>query len=181
MRSFCVLLTALAVVILAPQPIAQSLTPFTAEDMLKVASASVLDLSEDGARVAVAIRRLEDNAETDHRRFGDPTYIAPSMVDLVIFDTRAGTSEKPFKQLMNVRQAAWTRDGARLALLTTAERGDHLPITTAWVWDAARRSLSEVPRQAGAAIAGNSELAWMPDGSKLLVAVRDEADDRASQ
>ena len=80
--------------------------------MLKVATASVLDLTEDGARVAIAVRTLQDNADTDHRRFGDPTYVAPTMVDLRVIDTRTGAAERPFKQLMNVRQAAWSRDGA---------------------------------------------------------------------
>jgi dipeptidyl aminopeptidase/acylaminoacyl peptidase len=156
-------------------------SPFTAEDMLKLASSTVLDLTEDGSRVAVAVRRLQDNAETDHRRYGDPTYVAPSLVDVVVFDTRTGASDRPFKQLMNVRQAAWSRDGSRLAFLTTTAGRDQLPVTTAWVWDVARRTLTEVPHKGEDVIAANSELAWLPDGSRLLVAMRRAADDRAAQ
>jgi len=118
MRS--VLIGGAAVVVLlsgAASPGAQSLAPFTAEDILKVATASVLDLTEDGSYVAIAVRTLQDNAETDHRRFGDPTYVAAAMVDVRIIETRTGRTERPFKQLMNARQAAWSRDGARLALL----------------------------------------------------------------
>jgi dipeptidyl aminopeptidase/acylaminoacyl peptidase len=179
MRNLC--LTAVAVLALsfAPRPAAQTLSPFTAEDILKVSTASVLDLSEDGTRLAVSVRKLEDNATTDHRRFGDPTYVAPALVEVVVFDTRSGASDKVFKQLMNVRQAAWSRDGLKLALLTTAENADRLPVTTAWVWDATKRSLAEVPGKAR--IAANSELTWLPDGSKLLVALRDIGDDRAAQ
>ena len=176
--------TTLAVVVAVcavSQPAAQTQTAFTAEDMLKVATASILDLAEDGSRIAVAIRKLEDNATTDHRRFGDPTYVAPSMVDLLVFDTRTGASDRVFKQLTNVRQVAWSRDGAKLAVLTTTENAEHLPITTAWVWDAARRTLAEVPSKPGTAIASNSELAWTPDGSKLVVALRDPAEDRAAR
>jgi dipeptidyl aminopeptidase/acylaminoacyl peptidase len=173
-------LTAL-VALLVAQPAAQTQSAFTAEDILKVATASVLDLAEDGSRVAVAIRKLEDNATTDHRRFGDPTYVAPAMVDLVVFDTRSGPSERVFKQLTNVRQVAWSRDGAKLAVLTAAENAERLSVTTAWVWDAARRSLAEVPSQSGATIAANSELSWTPDGSKLIVALRDPAEDRAAR
>ena len=180
MRAFCLAGVAVALS-LAPQPVAQSLTPFTAEDMLKVATAAVLDLSEDGSRVAISIRTLADNATTDHRRFGDPTYISPAMVDVVVYDTRSGRGDKVFKQLTNVRQAAWSPDASKLALLTTAEDVDHLPITTAWVWDAARHSLAEVPRRPGAAIAATSELAWLRDGSKLLVALRSPSQDRAAQ
>ena len=159
-------------------PGAQQLAPFTAEDMLKVATASVLDLSEDGARVAVTVRTLQDNAETDHRRFGDPTYVPATLVDLRVIDTKSGASERPFKQLMNVRQGAWSRDGGRLAILTTTEGADRGPVTTAWIWDAARRTLNEVPRRAP--IAANSELSWTADG-RLIVAIRDAADDQSAQ
>lgn len=178
MRSLCIVV-ALAFVAIVPRPIAQSPESFTTEDMLKVASISVLDLSEDGRRVAAAVRRLQDNAETDHRRFGDPTYVAPTMVELLVIDTQSGAIERPFPQLMNVRQAAWTRDGTRLALLTTSQTRDQLPVTTAWIWDPERRARAEVPQKA--AIAANSELTWLPDGSALLVALRDAADDRAAR
>jgi dipeptidyl aminopeptidase/acylaminoacyl peptidase len=152
---------------------------FTAEDMLKVATATVLDITEDGARLALSVRKLEDNATTDHRRFGDPTYVAPAMVNVLVYDTRTGASARVFTQLMNVRQAAWSRDGARLALLTTTESAEQLPVTTAWIWDAVGRTLTEVPRKTS--IATNSELSWLPDGSKLVIALRDIADDRAAQ
>ena len=52
---------------------AQSLDVISAEDTLKVTTATVLDLSEDGRVIAVGARRLYDNAETNHRRYGDPT------------------------------------------------------------------------------------------------------------
>jgi dipeptidyl aminopeptidase/acylaminoacyl peptidase len=181
MRTYCLLRVAVCTLAFAPHAAAQTLSPFTAEDMLKVATASVLELTEDGVRVAVAVRTLEDNATTDHRRFGDPTYVAPSMVDLVVYNTRSGAVDRVFKRLMNVRQAAWARDGSKLAVLTTAEDADHLPLTAAWVWDAAQRALTEVPRKPGAAIAATSELTWLPDGSKLVVALRDAAEDRAAQ
>jgi dipeptidyl aminopeptidase/acylaminoacyl peptidase len=178
MRTFC-LSVAVSALVLVAQPATQTLTPFTAEDTLKVATASILDLSEDGARLAIAVRRLEDNATTDHRRFGDPTYVAPSMVDVFVYDTRTGAADKVFTRLMNVRQAAWSRDGARLALLTTSENAEQLPVTTAWVWEVARRSLTAVPGTVS--IAATSELTWLPDGSKLVVATRDVAEDRAAR
>jgi dipeptidyl aminopeptidase/acylaminoacyl peptidase len=181
MRSSCIATVAAFAIIAAPRPVAQPLEPFTAADMLKVATATVLDLAEDGRRLAIAVRTLEDNAETDHRRYGDPTYVAPSRVDLRIIDTRSGSIDRPFRTLMNIRQAAWTRDGARLALLTIAANSDQLPVTTAWVWDAEQRALTEVPRKADVAIAANSELSWTPDGARLVVALRDQAEDRAAQ
>jgi dipeptidyl aminopeptidase/acylaminoacyl peptidase len=179
MRAICLTLAAVATCVSTSGAVTQLPTPFTAEDMLKVASASILDLSEDGARLAIAVRTLENNATTDHRRFGDPTYIAPALVDVVVYDTRSGAADKVFRQLMNVRQAAWSRDGVKLALLTTTENTEQLPITTAWIWDAVRRTLVEVPRKVS--IAATSDLAWLPDGSKLVVATRDVAEDRRAQ
>jgi hypothetical protein len=69
MTKYAAALLIAAVTLTAPQ--AQSLEPITAEDMLKVTTAQVLDLSEDGRFVAVGARRLHDNAETNHRRYGD--------------------------------------------------------------------------------------------------------------
>ena len=87
MRNIRLVSVAVLAFVFAPRPTAQTLAPFTAEDMLIVATAAILDLTEDGDRVAVAIRTLEHNATTDHRRFGDPTYVAPSRVDLVAYDS----------------------------------------------------------------------------------------------
>jgi dipeptidyl aminopeptidase/acylaminoacyl peptidase len=162
-------------------PAAQSLDPITAEDTLKVTTTSVLDLSEDGRLVAVGARRLYDNAETNHRRYGDPTYVAPSMVQLMVINTRTGASDNVGKGLMNVRQAAFSRDGAKLALLTAAETTAGLPITSLWVYDVARKTLAAVPRSAGAEVAANSELSWTSDGARLFVALRAPEDDAAAQ
>jgi dipeptidyl aminopeptidase/acylaminoacyl peptidase len=175
------LATSLVVAAALTAPAAQSLDPLSAEDMLDVRAANVLDLSEDGRRVAVAVRKPADNATTDHRRYGDPTYFAPSMVELMVIDTASGASERVGTGLMNIRQAAWNPSGARLALLTAAETPAGLPVTTLWVYDAERKTLSEVPRHPSANVAANSELAWTPDGGKLFVALRSADDDRAAQ
>ena len=67
---------------------AQGHRDFTAEDMLKVATASVLDLSDVGRRVAVSVRRPYDNAEVDNRRYGDPTYLSPARVTPAVGSAR---------------------------------------------------------------------------------------------
>ncbi|HYE85857.1 MAG TPA: prolyl oligopeptidase family serine peptidase [Vicinamibacterales bacterium] len=169
----------IAATCIAPQ--AQSLDVITPEDMLKVTTAQVLDLSDDGRLVAVGARRLYDNAETNHRRYGDPTYFAPSMVELTVVDTTNGASERVGKGLMNVRQAAFTRTGSKLAVLTASETAAGLPQTSLWIYDVDRNTLAEVPRQRGAEVAANSELTWTPDGTKLFVALRSPADDVAAQ
>ena len=179
MTRFTAALLIAAATLTAPQ--AQSLDPITAEDTLKVQTATVLDLSEDGRFVAIGARRLYDNAETNHRRYGDPTYFAPTLVDVQVINTRTGAADKVGKGLINVRQAAFTRNAAKLALLTAAETPAGLPITALWVYDVERKTLVEVPRKSGAEVAAGSELAWTPDGGKLFVALRNPADDAAAQ
>ena len=76
------------IVVLAGTASAQN-SPFTPDDMLKVASISVLDVTEDGRFVAASVRRPIDNPTNDHRRFGDPTYLAPSLVTLQIIRSRS--------------------------------------------------------------------------------------------
>jgi dipeptidyl aminopeptidase/acylaminoacyl peptidase len=173
--------TALAVVAALSAPRGQPLEPISAEDILNVRTAAVLDLADDGGRVAIAVRRIADNATTDHRRFGDPTYVAPSMVELLVIDTATGVTDRVGRGLLNVRRAAWTPDGSRLAILTAGETPDGLPTTTIWTYDAARKVLAEVPRRPNVRVASTSELAWTPDGARLFVALRDLADDQASQ
>ena len=175
------LATSLVVAAALVAPAAQSLSPISAEDTLNIRTAAVLDFSEDGRRVAIGVRRLADNATTDHRRYGDPTYFAPSMVEAQVIDTRTGSAEKIGTGLMNVRQAAFTRDGARLAILTASENATGLPVTALWIYDVGRKTLTEVPRQPNVLVAANSELSWTPDGSKLFVALRLPSDDVAAQ
>ncbi len=160
---------------------AQAPAAFTAEDMLKVASVSVLDIAEDGSRVAVTIRRGIDNATVDNRRYGDPTYLAPTKVILQVIDTRTGAVDLPFGGAMvNVRDAAWSRDGQRLAVLVAEEPAgaEGFPTTTLHVWDAARKALTPVPSRPDVRIALNTNLAWTPDGSGLVVALRGVDRDR---
>jgi dipeptidyl aminopeptidase/acylaminoacyl peptidase len=159
----------------------QTASAFTAEDMLNVASVSVLDMTDDGSRLAVTVRRPVDNDSQDHRRYGDPTYLTPSRVRLEILDVRTGSKDAPFADLVNVRDAAWTQDGGRLAILTArdAASSDGFPTTALHIWDAQRRTLSEV--RATQPIAINSNLSWTPNGDALIVALRNAELDREAR
>jgi len=171
---------ALLVLALATSASAQGQSAFTAGDMSKVASITVLDVSEDGQRIAAAVRRPADNETTDHRRYGDPTYLAPARVTLHVVDARSGATEHPFKSLVNVRDVAWSRDGRRLAILLAREpaSAEAFPSTALHVWDAERKALTEVTLGGGSAVALNSSLAWSPDDSSLIVALRNPDLDR---
>jgi dipeptidyl aminopeptidase/acylaminoacyl peptidase len=164
--ALCLLLPALAA--------AQSRAPFTAEDMLNVSSVSILDMTEDGRRIAASIRRPLDSPATDHRRYGDPTYVAPARVTVRVIDSRTGTFDEPFEDLVNVREAAWSRDGRRLAMLVARDAADPGGIASIelHVWDAERKALARVPLQSDQRISSTSTLTWAADGSAVLLALR---------
>lgn len=173
----------LALVTMARLASAQATSAFTAEDMLKVASLSVLDVSEDGSRIAATVRRGIDNPTVDNRRHGDPTYLSPSKVVLQVIDAKTGAVDLPFRDTMvNVRDAAWSRDGKRLALLVAQDGSGAggFPSTTLHIWDADRKTLTEVRTGPDARVAVNANLSWTPDGSALIVALRSLELDRAA-
>jgi dipeptidyl aminopeptidase/acylaminoacyl peptidase len=167
--------------LLAAPASAQTLAPFTAEDMLDVTTLAILDVSEDGQWVAAATRRLRENATTDHRRFGDPTYVPPASLDLLVVHTASGTVRRPFDARVNVRQAAFTRDGRRLAILLAEEDAEGLPRTRVHTWDTARGVLTAVAIPGDAQVSPNSDLVWHPDGSALLVTMRTHEQERRAR
>ena len=173
----------LAFVVIARLAGAQGTSAFTAEDMLKVASLNVLDVSEDGSRIAASVRRPIDNPTVDNRRYGDPTYLAPAKVILQVIDAKTGAVDLPFKDAMvNVRDAAWSRDGRRLALLVAQEGAGAggFPSAAIHIWDVDRKTLTAVPARPDARVAANANLSWTPDGRALIVALRDLELDRAA-
>ena len=148
---------------------------FTAEDMLKVVTVSILDLTDDGRRVAVTERRTYDNAQVDHRRYGDPGYLAPSAVRFVVIDTHTGTRSVVFPDLVNVRRAAWSHDGTRLAVIVAALGDGRSATARLHVWDADRAVTREVMVKNGRPLALNSGLAWSADDAHLIVALASPA------
>jgi dipeptidyl aminopeptidase/acylaminoacyl peptidase len=175
------LLAAAVLLAVALRPVVQTqatppATTFSAEDILKVTTAAVLDVSDDGRFVAYTTRRALDNATTDHRRYGDPTYLAPSAVRLFVVDTATAASAPVLPDLADIRQGSWSKAGSQLAFLQVqsgAASGD--PVVRLRIWDAGRKALRDVPLKGDARIAVNSSLAWSPDGSGVIVALRSAA------
>ncbi|HYN09974.1 MAG TPA: prolyl oligopeptidase family serine peptidase [Vicinamibacterales bacterium] len=156
---------------------------FSAEDMLKVVTASVQDLSEDGRLVAFTERRTHDNAETDHYRYGDPTYLGPSAVRLVVVDTQTGERKLPLgESLAHVRQAAFSRDGKRLAILiaAAAPASGATPAISLLVWPTGGGPAAPVTVKSADTIVPTSTLDWTPDGTRVVVSMRTAARERAA-
>jgi dipeptidyl aminopeptidase/acylaminoacyl peptidase len=176
-------LVVIALIVVARSASAQQAAPFTAEDMLKVAAINVLEVSEDGRRIAAAIRRPVDNDTTDHRRYGDPSYLPPSQVALQVVDARSGAVDVVFKTLVNVRDVAWSRDGQQLAILLAQPpaSADGFPSVELCIWDASTKAVTPVRLQGSETIALNSTLTWTPDGSSIVVALRNLELDRVAR
>src|SRR5579872_5666898 len=89
---------------------------FTVDDMLDVSNISVADVSADGRWIAATSSSLRDRIGIDNSRFGDPTYVAPHTMDLLVIDAQTGSSQKIFADRRQVRAVKWSPDGSRLAL-----------------------------------------------------------------
>lgn len=88
---------ALSMSAISPHLRAQSpAASFTVDDLLDVANVNIADLSDDGKWLAVTSGTLRDRIGIDNHRFGDPTYIAPSAVEVLIVDTHKPPGRKSF-------------------------------------------------------------------------------------
>src|SRR6187397_2475009 len=150
---------------------------FSAEDMLDVVSASVQDISEDGRLVALTERRTRDNATTDNYRYGDPTFLAPSAARLVVVEIESGKRLLPLgDRLLNIRQAAFSRDGKRLAMLVALPNAPAISLHV-WNTDGAAPP-APVAIKSSNLIALNSALDWTADNARVVVAMRTAARDK---
>ena len=142
---------------------------FNVDDMLDVVSVNVADLSEDGRWVAVTAGTLRDRIGIDNHRFGDPTYIAPNAVEVLIIDTQTAKTQKLFPGKRQVRGLRWSPDASKLALFVI--KGDRFEPA---IWERATGKMIDIKLPPGKQAADNAELEWSPDGASLLLALRGE-------
>jgi dipeptidyl aminopeptidase/acylaminoacyl peptidase len=173
------LAAAAVVTLLSASPGAQ-VQRFAADDMLRVVTAAVMDFSEDGRFLVFSERRAADNAETDNYRYGDPTFLAPSAVRLVVMNVETGQRMLPIgDRLANVRQASFSRDGSKLALLLGAGSSSASPgAMSLVVWPTAGGEATIVAVKSANLIAANSGLDWTPDGTRVVLSLRTPARER---
>ena len=67
--------------------LAKEKTPFSVEDSLRIKSFSPQSMTDDGRYIAGTIGMRLDRLGSDHKRYGDPTYISSRKAEVVIFDT----------------------------------------------------------------------------------------------
>lgn len=162
-------LTAALTVLLAVTPMradAQS-RPFTTEVALDVGSPQIADMTDDGARMVVVVRTRRGRVDVDHQRFGDPTYVGPSLVTAMIIDTRSAERTWLYAEPAQVSDFTWSPDGTRLAWFQWDGTAFGLN-----VHEASTGTTTSVRLQTPRAIASGSPLVWAPDGRSVVVALR---------
>jgi dipeptidyl aminopeptidase/acylaminoacyl peptidase len=143
-----------------------SSSPFTVDDMLDVVNLNVADLSDDGNWAVATATTLRDRIGIDNSRFGDPTYIAPGLSDVLIIETQTGKAQKLFTTRRQVRGLSLAPDGNRLAMLVL-ESDTFKPM----IWERGSGKLTAIALPQGKIIADNSELEWSADGAQLLLSL----------
>jgi dipeptidyl aminopeptidase/acylaminoacyl peptidase len=156
----------------AQAPAGASGAPLAITDLLDVRSTSVGSLSADGRWLYATSTRPRTSMGVDYNRsFGDPTYAPPTRREAFVIDTRSGERIVLFPEPRVLGNAAWSPDGATLALLAqgSEDRFDLL------LWDRASRKATPVRLPAGRYATGSSDLDWSSDGRTLYASLRSEA------
>jgi dipeptidyl aminopeptidase/acylaminoacyl peptidase len=141
--------------------------PFGIDDALNVRSSRIEDVSADGRWVALTIRVRRDALGVDNSRYGDPTYVTPSPAEFELIDATNAQTRPILPGKVQVRGAAFTKDGTKLAFF--AQKGDDWALD---VYDVGASRVRQVATHTTKQVASNSPLVWAPDGKSVLVALR---------
>ena len=168
MRRQSMLLPILLLAIALPgAALAQEQRTFTPEIALDVRSVGIGAVTDDGSRVAVTIRTRRDRTDVDHQRYGDPTYISPVAMGLMVIDTRSGVQTWVIEEPAQIREFEWSPDGTRLAYFIV-ENGQY----DLRIFDASSGRSTPVDLGGNKEIASSSPLVWSPDGATVLLGLR---------
>jgi len=153
----------------APSGVVAQSARFSTELALDVQTPSIVDMTEDGRLLAVTVRTRRGRVDTNHDRYGDPTYVAPSLMSAMVVDTRSGERTWLHEEPAHVSDFAWSPNGDRLAYLHFDGVQFHLRVHHV----GSGRS-ENVELRTGLPIASSSPLVWTPDGSGVLLTLRPE-------
>ena len=169
---------------------------FTPEIALDVRGVGIAAVTGDGTRVAATVRTRRDRAGVDHQRYGDPTYISPTRVRLMVIDTRSGERTWVHEEPAQLRGFEWSPDGGRLAYFEVEDGGSGGGVGSGdgggsgeggryrlRIFDASTGRARTVALRTEKEIASSSPLVWSPDGAMLLIGLRPDgwaADARAA-
>jgi dipeptidyl aminopeptidase/acylaminoacyl peptidase len=140
---------------------------FTTHDALDVRQVSIAGATGDARWLAATVRTRRGRTDTDHFRFGDPTYIAPAYGELLVVDARTGEVRSLSDDPIQFRSPTWSPEGTRLAYYL--RDGDAYDLH---VYDAPSGTDREVLLHTDKALSSSAPLVWSPDGARLLVGLR---------
>jgi dipeptidyl aminopeptidase/acylaminoacyl peptidase len=152
--------------IVGAAPAAQN-SAFTVDDLLDVVNLNIADFSEDGKWIVATSSTLRDRIGIDNHRFGDPTYIAPALADVLLIDAQTGKAQKVFAGRRQVRSLKLSPDASRMAMMIF-EGGAFKPV----IWERATGVLTNFTIPHGKAFADNSEFEWSADSTQVLLSLR---------
>ncbi len=148
----------------------QALRPFTVDDALRVRTVAIADATDDARWIAATVSTARSRMDTDHFRFGDPTYIGPSLTELMVVDAETGESRTLFDgRPVNVQGLSWSPGGDRLAFRRYADG-----MVLLEVWERTTGRVQTVRLRPARELAWGGPLAWLPDGSGVVVGIRAE-------
>jgi len=146
---------------------AQALRPFTMDDALRVRSVGIADATDNARWIAATATTSRSRMNTDHYRFGDPTYIAPSLAEVMVLDAESGAERALFSDPAQVTSLSWSPSGDRLAFLHLV--GDQVRLE---VWNRSSGEMRPVRLRPDREIMWGTPLEWLPDGTGLVLEVR---------
>ena len=151
----------------AASPLSGQSQRFDTEIALDVKSPQLQAMTEDGRLIAVTVRTRRGRVDIDHQRYGDPTYVAPSLVTAMVIDTRSGDVTWLHEEPAQVSDFAWSPDGRRLAYLLYDGSAFQLRI-----FDSNDGVTGTLALRTGRPIASSSPVIWTPGGASILLTLR---------
>lgn len=141
--------------------------PLGVEDALNIRTSQIADVSSDGRWVALTVRVRRDALLVDNSRYGDPTYVSPSLAEFQLIDATTGRATAILPGKSQVRGTTFTKDGKQLAFFVQGPDN-----ATLHVYDVAAAKVRAVTLKTAKPVASNSPLIWAPDGKSVLVTLR---------
>jgi dipeptidyl aminopeptidase/acylaminoacyl peptidase len=151
-------------------------TRFTISDTLKVQVFFPQSITDDGRFIAGTISVRFDRLGVDHKRFGDPTYMAPRPAEAVILDTESGRMVPLFSSKVEIQNMTWSPEGRILAFFL--RKGDRFYLHT---YDREKKALTEIRMKSQKSIVPDSFLIWLNDGSDIFLALREDGWEKKSK
>jgi dipeptidyl aminopeptidase/acylaminoacyl peptidase len=141
--------------------------PLSIDDALNIRSSRIEDVSPDGRWIALSVRVRRDALTVDNARYGDPTYVAPSLAEFQLIDATNGKATAILPGKLQVRGTAFNKDGNTIVFFV--QGADNATLN---VYDIATAKLRAVKLKTTKSVASNSPLVWAPDGKSVIVTLR---------